>query len=503
MRSATAHAARRGSPAARTLGELARAIRSARDPRERREFEADWHRRLALPISTICFGALAVPLSLRPRRLSRSSGAIAGIAAMWVMWRCSSSRRVDPDGAVSNRPRVWLPDLALLAASGVLAAGRRFRARARGSGGAGSARRPASRYVGRLVLPRYLVVRFVEIGALCFVALLIRAGADRRRGQPPVVHEIRSTLDEVMRFYAARMPLLVSRVRADHAARRCGAHGELFGVTGELIGMRACGISAIRIAIPIPVPCVVVAVGYREAIDGWFPRDRTRHADQTRRDQGAGDRAPVGLVARPRPSLPGRPHRSARRVAQGITIYELNAIGLPTSRTDAEAARHLGEGPGTCARRADRGRTRRRAARRPARAGQVGDEFATERDGRSSRSPSCATRSRAPGARLRRDRLPAWISSPSSRPARLPRVAGARVLVHDGGPPFRTPAQILLISVALLFVHFVLSAFFVSLGLSRRRPRNSRPVGRDAASRAALTASCSSACAVRDDPRPR
>jgi hypothetical protein len=38
------------------------------------------------------------------------------------------------------------------------------------------------------------------------------------------------------------------------------------------------------------------------------------------------------------------------------------------------------------------------------------------------------------------------------------------LLLATGGPPFRTPAQILLVSAALLLAHFVLSALCVSLG---------------------------------------
>jgi len=432
-----------------------------------------------------------VPLSLRPRRLSRSSGAIAGIAAMvgYVALLQVSSGLIQTDQFPIGLA-VWLPDLALLAASGVLAAWpsvpgagpRLWRSRLGAATG--------SRHVGRLVLPRYLVVRFVEIGALCFVALLIVLVLIDVVDNLQWFTKYRSTLDEVMRFYAARMPLLVSRVVPITLLVAAALTVSLFGVTGELIGMRACGISAIRIAIPILVPCVVVAVGYREAIDRLVPHAIARATQIKRVEIKAQETERLSVWSRDRDHL----YQADRidplaGVAQGITIYELNAIGLPTSRTDAETARHLGEGTWNLRspRRIEVGPDGVRRVDSLALA-RFGDEFATERDG--AELSIAELRDEIEGLQVRGFDATAYhvdLQAKLAAPLACLVLPALALLFATGGPPFRTPAQILLISVALLFVHFVLSAFFVSLGYRGAVPAFAAGWGATAAFAAALT----------------
>ncbi|HKA13628.1 MAG TPA: LptF/LptG family permease [Myxococcota bacterium] len=450
-----------------TLRELARAIRSERDPRNRRAFEADWHRRLALPAATLCFGALAVPLALRPRRLSRSSGAVAGIAAMvgYIALLQLSNGLVQTESFPIGLA-VWLPNLSLLAASGALAAlpsgadARRWLWRTRGE--------PIrSRRTGRFVLAKYLLVRFLEIGSICFVSLLVALVLVDVVDNLQWFTKYRSTLDEVMRFYAARMPLLVSRVVPISLLVSAALTVSLFGVTGELIGMRACGIGAMRIVVPILVPCLVVALGYREAVDGLVPHAIARATQIKRVEIKAQQTQRLSFWSRDRDHL----YQADRidplaGVAQGITIYELNAIGLPTSRTDADAARHVGEGTWHLRepRRVEVGPDGvRRVDADPL--AKFGEEFATERDGAELsvaelRDEIDTLELRGFDATAYRVDLQAKLAAPLACLV-LPALA---LLLATGGPPFRTPAQILLVSVALMFAHFGLSAFCVSLG---------------------------------------
>src|SRR5262249_3079685 len=76
------------------LAELAEAVRSQSDPSQRRDAQAEWHRRLALPVAALMFGVLAVPLCLSRRQLSRSGGLVLGLTALGA----ALARACDPPG---------------------------------------------------------------------------------------------------------------------------------------------------------------------------------------------------------------------------------------------------------------------------------------------------------------------------------------------------------------------------------------------------------------------
>jgi lipopolysaccharide export system permease protein len=362
---------------------------------------------------------------------------------------------------------VWLPDLSLLASSAaMIAALPRLRLdRLRGS-----IRRvdeAGSRHAGRFVLARYLMARFVEIGLLCFVTLLIVLVLVDVVDNLQWFTKYRSTLDEVMRFYAARMPLLVSRAVPIALLVAAALTVSLFGATGELIGMRACGISALRISIPILLPCLIVAAGYREAIDRFVPHAMAR-ATQIKRVEIKGqktERLTVWLRDRDHLYQTDRIDPLAG-VVHGITIYQLDVNGLPTSRTDAVEARNIGEGMwhlrSPLRIEVDSGGARRSEAAALAR---LGDEFASQREGSELslaelREEIDALEGRGFDATGYRVDLQAKLVAPLACVV-LPALV---LLLGTGGPPFRTPAQVLLTSAALLAGNFVLSALFVSLG---------------------------------------
>ena len=56
----------------------------------------------------------------------------------------------------------------------------------------------------------------------------------------------------------------------------------LFGVTGELLGMRVCGIPTLRIVLPILLCCAVVARCYQAIVDQVVPHSTAR-ASQIKR----------------------------------------------------------------------------------------------------------------------------------------------------------------------------------------------------------------------------
>ncbi len=452
-----------------TLADLAGAIRAERDPDDRRSLEAEWHRRLALPGATLCFGALVVPLALRPRRLSRSSGAVTGLAAtLTYVALVQLSNGLVRTQSFPVALAVWLPNLSLLAASAALLAlpnhlelGRRLRARWF------TAKPTEGHHLDRLILDRYLLLRFLAMAVLCFVALLVAMLLIDVVDNLKWFTKYRSTLDEVMRFYAARLPLLISRVVPIALTVAAALTVSLLGVTGELMGMRACGISALRISIPILIPCLLTAVGYRAAVDRFVPHAAAR-ATQIKRIEIKAQRSErLSFWSRDRNHL-----YSADRIdplagiAEGLTIYDLDASGLPVSRTDAESARHVGEGTWHL-------RSPRRVVVGPDGVhttpadplANLGEEFVTERDGaqlsvEELRDEIDTLEERGFDATAYRVDLQAKRADPLACVV-LPALA---LLLATGGPPFRKPAQIVLLSVALIVVHFVLSSFAVSLG---------------------------------------
>ena len=119
---------------------------------------------------------------------------------------------------------------------------------------------------------------------------------------------------------------------------------------------------------------------------------------------------------------------------------------------------------------------------------RFGDEFATERDG--AELSIAELRDEIEGLQVRGFDATAYrvdLQSKLAAPLACLVLPALALLFTTGGPPFRTPAQILLISVALLFVHFVLSAFFVSLGYRGAVPAFAAGWGATAAFAAALT----------------
>src|SRR5690606_12889757 len=119
----------------------------------------------------------------------------------------------------------------------------------------------------------------------------------------------------------------------------------LLGATGELVGMRACGIPTSRIVAPVLMACIVVAVAYHPLANDLVPRANaiaSRIKQTEIKDKGA---VQVKVW-----SLSGDRLLEAERLdpmagsATGVVLYELGPDGLPRFRTDAERALHVGDG---------------------------------------------------------------------------------------------------------------------------------------------------------------
>lgn len=320
----------------------------------------EFHRRLSIPVATLVFGFLAVPLLLTRRSFSRSGGGVLGVLATIAYFALVQlGEGLVQAGGVSVAAGVWLPNLVLFGVAlllfvrarreGVL--GHRFSKPGRPER---DARPRGMRRPGRphsFALPRYVAARYLELTALAFGVLLTAY----------VVIDVMERLDwfaryraggsEVLRFYLVRVPLLASRVVPMALLVGSALVVSLLAVEGELIGMRACGIPAPRALLPVLILTVLVAPAYFVLRNELVPRTNAL-ADQLKqseiksdyyRDLSESQKTAVWRRTGNR-VLEASRFDTDRGEALDLTIYEIGEDGLPVSRADARGARHIGRG---------------------------------------------------------------------------------------------------------------------------------------------------------------
>ena len=317
-------------------------------------------RRFATPAATLLFGFLAVPLFLLRRNFSRSGGSVLGLVTTLVYFvLVQFGEGLIQAGTLGVAAGVWLPNgiLAILAAILVIRAtkaevlGHAFdRPQPRG-------RRPlfmrghAAGKPRRRALPIYITLRFIELVAVAFGVLLVAYLLIDVMERLDWFARFRASGWEVARFYTARLPLLASRVVPMALLVGTSLLVSFLAVEGELIGMRACGIPAPRALLPVLMLTVLVAPSYFVLRDVIVPRTNAIADELKQTDIKAdyfrrfADREKMEVW-----------HRSGNRVleaarfdpdygdARKLTIYEIGEDGLPTSRSDARTARHIGHG---------------------------------------------------------------------------------------------------------------------------------------------------------------
>jgi lipopolysaccharide export system permease protein len=319
----------------------------------------------------------------------------------------------------------------------------------------------------RRILDRYVFRRFVELTALCFGVLLLAYLLMDVMDNLKWFTRYGSTPSEILRYYAARMPLLVSRVLPLALVAAAALTTSLFVASGELLGMRACGISAARTVTPIVASCMLLAAFYHLLANEWTPhasalasriknteiknRSATRHSVWHRSSGSLYEIAWLDPLA---------------GVAEGVTFYELGEDGLPVSRTDAARARHIGNGVWQLADAVRTEITPSRINRVEAQAyASLGDELPAEVD-------SGDLPLRELGRQIRDAERDGYDATPLRVEAHLRRASPLACVVLPAlalafatlGPPFATLAQMILVSFALALAHGLLTALGASLG---------------------------------------
>jgi len=192
-----------------------------------------------------------------------------------------------------------------------------------------------------------VLLLFTETALLCFVALLVAFVLGDVIDNLQWFAKYGSTAEEVLRFYAARVPVLAARVVPMALLVAAALTMSLLSRRGELVGLWACGVSTLRAVRPILLLCVVITVTYHGFNNELVPRANARasYLKQTEIKRGSQGAVRTSLwyrvddhlyVAQRLDPLAGE--------AVGVTVYELTPQWLPKSRTDAAIARHVGDG---------------------------------------------------------------------------------------------------------------------------------------------------------------
>jgi lipopolysaccharide export system permease protein len=154
---------------------------------------------------------------------------------------------------------------------------------------------------------------------------------------------------KVLRFYSVRLPFIASQIVPISLLIATALTVSLLSAHRELLGMRACGISVVRALMPILFIAGVIAPGYFLLNEVVVPRTNAL-AEQVKETE-IKNRAPQ---SGPLPMMIW--YRAGTHVyqttqldpqlgeTQEISIYDLGPNGLPVSRIDARAAKHIGKG---------------------------------------------------------------------------------------------------------------------------------------------------------------
>lgn len=438
-------------------------------------------RRYSYPAASLVFGLLAVPVFLTRRRLSRSSGGVIGLLLTLAYYGLVQvGEGLVAAGSVGPGLGAWFPNLVLGAAAlALLVRTRRDRTLSRGSEGARMVRRSSAASAARrgrphrYALHRYVAGRALQLLALSFAVLFTAYFLIDLMDRLSWFSKYQATPLEIVRFYGARIWLLVSRAVPMAILVGTALTVSLLAAEGELLGMRACGIPAPRALLPALLIAALLAPAYFVLNNVVLPRsqalaDELKHTEikaQVYAEQQ--ERRKVGYRART-----GNQFVEAGLFdpdlgqARKITIFEMGPDGLPTSRTDAASGRHIGEGWWrlTDPERVELGP--QRVERVPApRHAQLGDtvDAGVDTDHLSARQIALEA------AQVEADGFPAthyWVEFHK----RLAEPFGCLVLpalvlfFAAGGPPFPTPAQTLLVSAVIGVCYVLLVAVSSSLG---------------------------------------
>lgn len=442
------------------------------------------NQRLALPVATLVFGLLVVPLFLSRATYSRAGGAVLGLVGTVVYYGLVQlGQTLVQAGMFGVTAGVWLPNLVLGGVALLMA----FRLPRMSSFGRHSDRtRERSRRrrqrreradAGRIrahrwPLQRYVAGRFVRMALLCFTLLLVAYLVVDVLERMRWIAHFGATGGETLRYFGARLPLLASRVVPMALLAGTALTVSLLAVQGELVAIRACGIPAPRALLPILAICGLVAPAYFLLNNEVLPRSNAlQHYLKYVVIKGSAGRADAGRFWH----LAGDDVYEVDSLdteagtATNLTIYRLRADHTPVSRSDAREARHIGGGfwrlvdPMRVEVSADGvrevqaapfeelGQTlSKRVDTRHLSVGELGSEISELEDAGFEATPF---------------RVDYWVKI--ATPVACLVLPALALLFAVSGPPFPSSALTLMMSVAVAVAYVLLTGVGTSLGYSR------------------------------------
>lgn len=447
----------------------------------------EWNRRFATPVMAVLLGLLAAPLFLTRGHFSRAGGSVLGITVTVGTFALAQlGEGLAQAGVIGIAGGVWLPNavLATLAAisfwharrEGVL---RRLQRRI-SRGGALRAlpgRRPTKTH--RHALDRYVAARFLQLVALAFGAILTAYLMVDVMERLDWFARYGATGEEVARFYAARIPLLASRVVPMALMVGSALIASLLAAEGELTGMRACGIPAIRAMASVLAISAAVAPLFFLLRNEVVPRTNAL-ADQLKQTEIKADY--YERLAESRKTAMW--HHVGSQVVEAarfdlesgdavdLTIYDLGEDGMPVSRADAAAARHIGGGIWRLLDPSRLELSREHVARVPARSyAELGNELSRELDPMHLSLAELAHEIEmvaADGYDTRALRVDYYVKLSEALACIV--LPFSVLLFAVTGPPFAAPAHTLLVSGILVVTHVLMTGVATSLGYSGTLP---------------------------------
>ncbi|MCP3984635.1 MAG: YjgP/YjgQ family permease [bacterium] len=314
-----------------------------------RRAQAELHRRFAHPAAALLLGVLAAPLALARRRFSRSSGAVAGLfltLGYYGLVQLADAMLRDPGSSVAWA--VWTPPSVVLVLLIILLlrlAGDPIDEEPDRS--APERANQMKRPVGvRGVLDRYVLGVYLGAAALSFGALFVAYFLIDVLERLEWFARHQAEIGEIAWFYAARTPLLASRVVPMGLLAGSALTVSLLVARGELLAMQTCGIRLGRALTPVLMLSLLVV-----PLDFWL------NDSLVTRSNAWADRIKVerikdrseGSATEAWYRMEGQLVRASRSgLATGripdLVVFEIGPTGLPSARIHAREARHVGDG---------------------------------------------------------------------------------------------------------------------------------------------------------------
>lgn len=317
----------------------------------------EFHRRFSYPAASLFFSLLAVPLALTGRRFSRAAGGVTGLLVTVVYYGLVQlGGGLVQAGVTSAGVGVWLPNWVVSTLAMALLWKERLwlaesqKINQRGDFAQDPRRREVRfpRFQGYL-LQRYIARHYIQMLLLSFALLLVGYLLVDILERLQWFARYHADTLKALRFYSMRIPLLASRIVPMALLLATALTVSVLSAHRELVGMRACGVSVVRALMPTLLIAGIVAPGYFLLNEVVVPQtnalaDRLKDTEIKNRAPQAG---PLHLMIW---------YRAGTKVyqttqldpqlgeAQEISIYDLGTNGLPVSRTDARAAKHVGNG---------------------------------------------------------------------------------------------------------------------------------------------------------------